>query len=159
MRILFLCLLIAGYFSAAGQGKKPKKPGGMVYEKIEIVSGFPGGDTAWIRFVERNFDFNAVTSRLPDSVLEFRDSIYVQFVISKKGFIKNLETTTPLSVFFKDEILKLLKRSPKWIPAFQGGWSVNSYKSYLFVIWIMTDTGNIEIIPSKFPKTGHKIQD
>jgi hypothetical protein len=159
MRILFVILLIAGYIPASAQSKKPKKPSGMVFEKKENAADFPGGDAAWARFAERNFNFSAVSSQLPDSVLEFTDSIYVQFVVSKDSVIEQPKTTSPKSVFFKEEVLKLLKKSPKWIPAFQGSRTVKAYKCYLFVLLLVSDTGNIIVTTARFPEKENKMHN
>jgi protein TonB len=119
--------------------------------KSELSAQFPGGENAWVRFVEKNFDMSTVQSALPDSINEFSDSLIVRFIINKKGLIEGPEFAAGGSTAFKNAVAALLKKSPAWQPEIQGSGPVKSYVCYQFTWFFVADYGGVVVKRAKFP--------
>jgi len=87
---------------------------------------FPGGDAAFIAFIESNFQF-------PPRCLEEGISavITMRFVIDVRGKISRIYCTEPSKSCpeFTDEAIRVLTKSPRWVPAINNGAPVTAWRS------------------------------
>ncbi len=94
-----------------------------VFTKVEIEAQFPGGASAWTKYVTR-----AITSNID----EFSDGDYgtcvVKFIVSKDGSISNVEATTMKGSKLAEIATNSIRKGPKWTPAQQNGRFVNAYR-------------------------------
>ncbi|MBN9379771.1 MAG: energy transducer TonB [Chitinophagaceae bacterium] len=90
--------------------------------KVEIESEFPGGGPAWLEFLNKHV-------RYPKKAWKngIQGIVVLQFIVDKDGSISDAKALTgdPL---LQEAALKVLRESPKWIPATINGRSVKSYK-------------------------------
>lgn len=95
-----------------------------VYDSVDVQAKFPGGDSAFIVFVHDNFEY-------PPRCLEEELSGFVllRFVVDMKGRISRITPveTTASCPEFTWEAIRLMKMSPKWIPAQNHGKFVSSW--------------------------------
>ena len=94
------------------------------FTKVEIESAFPGGDAAWLRFLNAHL-------RYPDEAVNKRiqGTVVVQFVVDKQGNVSDVQAISgPLIGGLREEAVLVIKNSGKWTPAIQGGRQVKSYK-------------------------------
>ncbi len=94
------------------------------YTKVEIESAFPGGDAAWLRYLNRSLDYprDAVQKRIQGTVV-------VQFIVDKEGNVSNVQAVSgPDEGGLREEAVRVVKKSGKWMPAIQNGRQVKSYK-------------------------------
>lgn len=94
--------------------------------KVENEALFPGGDAAFIQFIQDNFEY-------PPRCLEegIGAVITMRFVVDVSGKISRIYCTDPSKSCpeFTDEAIRVLKRSPRWIPANNNGKFVTAWRS------------------------------
>ncbi len=95
--------------------EEPKKE----FTSVEKNAEFPGGQAAWIAFLSRHL-------RTP-SELEAgqKKTVYVRFVVDVDGSISKFEIVQSGGAAFDNEVIRVLKKMPKWTPAFQNGHNVS----------------------------------
>jgi protein TonB len=54
--------------------------------------------------------------------------VVVRFIVNKDGEISDISAETNLGHGMEQEVIRLIKTSPKWIPASQYGRKVNAYR-------------------------------
>ena len=95
--------------------------------KLEIESEYPGGQPAWNRFLMENM-------RYPDKAIkkEIQGIVVVQFIVDVDGSVSNVQAISgPEKAGLREEAVRIIKLSGKWIPAIQYYNNVKSYvKSY-----------------------------
>lgn len=86
---------------------------------------FPGGVQAWIQFLNDNLLYpkEAKESRI-------QGPVFLKFLVTKEGYILNPEVTESPSPLLSTEALRVLTKSPKWIPAKVGGEPVDGYLEF-----------------------------
>jgi periplasmic protein TonB len=52
----------------------------------------------------------------------------VRFIVDKKGNISNVSAETNLGYGMEKEVIRVIKKGPKWIPAIQNGKVVKAYR-------------------------------
>jgi periplasmic protein TonB len=85
---------------------------------IQKQPEFPGGKAAWKKFLERHL-------RAPDE-LAFgeRKTVQVKFLVSEDGSITQFAVIQSGGEAFDNEVIRVLKKMPKWSPAVQNGRNV-----------------------------------
>ncbi|MDN4164698.1 TonB family protein [Cytophagales bacterium LB-30] len=87
----------------------------------EVVSfaqeqaSFPGGEKAWNKFLKKNLKY---TRQAQMQQIEGR--VYVQFIVEKDGSLSDIKIAKGLGAGLDEEVLRVLKLSPKWSPAKQS---------------------------------------
>jgi hypothetical protein len=87
---------------------------------LEVEASFPGGQSAWVKFLERNLNANvAADSGAPEGMY----TVTAQFVVDKNGRLANIKATDipKLCIPCGREVERILRMSPDWVPAVQGG--------------------------------------
>jgi protein TonB len=96
-----------------------------VFEKVEIEASFPGGESAWRKYLERNLNPNApVDNGAPEGSY----TVWVQFIVDKEGNISDVKALTNHGYGMEDESMRVIKKGPKWVPAQQNGRQVKAYR-------------------------------
>jgi periplasmic protein TonB len=96
---------------------------------VEMESQYPGGPTAWNNYLQR-------TMRYPDNAVrsKIEGTVRVQFIVDKDGTVSDIHSISgPEDGGLRQEAERVIRRSGKWIPAFQYGKYVKSYKIQPFV--------------------------
>jgi protein TonB len=121
--------IVAPPVSDAGKGvieapKKDETNYDQTFTKVEIESEYPGGQGAWMRYLNKTF-------RYPDAAVEqeIQGTVVVQFIVDKEGNVSDVEAISgPSGGGLKEEAIRVIKKSGKWTPAIQNGRQVKSYK-------------------------------
>ena len=88
-------------------------------EMVELYPAFPGGDPAMMGFIQSKFKF-------PRDVFSLdQGTIYVRFVVSHQGEVKNAEVLRGLSPELDKEAIRVVSSMPKWEPGKHRGRPVN----------------------------------
>jgi periplasmic protein TonB len=96
----------------------------QIFSKVEIAPEFPGGVKAWQRFLEKNLDPKiAYNSGAPSG--SYR--VVVQFIVESDGNLHSLKPLTTHGYGMEEEIIRVMKKSPKWVPGIQNGRQVKCY--------------------------------
>jgi periplasmic protein TonB len=104
---------------------EPKKADGDDrFIPIEKEAEFPGGLVAWARFLHR-------TLRYPDQAIDkgIQGTVLVQFVVDVNGNISDVTAVSgPEDGGLREEAMRVIRSSGKWVPALQNGRSVRAYR-------------------------------
>lgn len=76
---------------------------------------FPGGLSAWMHFLNRNL-------RVPESLAPGeKKSVRVRFQVGADGSVSGFNVVQSAGAGFDAEVIRVLKKMPKWKPAIQNG--------------------------------------
>jgi periplasmic protein TonB len=98
----------------------PASEGGKTNEfhPLEMKPEFPGGDAAWMAFLSRWL-------QVPDELQPGeKKTVVVRFQVSEEGVVTNFEIIQSGGRSFDNEVMRVLKRMPKWKPAMQNNHKV-----------------------------------
>lgn len=104
--------------------KEADKPeADKIFDKVEIEASFPGGSSAWRRYLERNLDANIpVKQKAPAG----NYTVVIQFVVNLDGTVSDLRALTKHGYGMETEAIRAIKKGPKWLPAIQNGRQVKA---------------------------------
>jgi protein TonB len=95
-----------------------------IFTKVEIESEYPGGTAAWMRYLNKNF-------RYPDDAInnEIQGTVIVQFIVDRDGNVSEVAAVSgPETGGLRQEAVRVIEHSGKWVPAIQNCRTVKSYK-------------------------------
>lgn len=97
----------------------------IVFTQAEVEASFPGGTENWRKYIAKNLKPNVpVKNGAPIGIY----TVVVRFIVSKEGLIKDIAAETNLGYGMEQEVIRVIKNGPKWIPAQQNGRMVNAYR-------------------------------
>lgn len=99
----------------------------------EREASFPGGEEGWRRFLERKLnEYTPINKGAPPG----NYTVLVRFVVNKDGSIEDVKALTNRGYGTEDEVVHLIKKGPKWIPAMRFGQPVKAYRTQpvIFVV-------------------------
>lgn len=105
--------------------EKKEEDENKVFEKVEIEAAFPGGESAWRKYLERNLNANAPVD---NGAPEGQYTVWIQFIVDKEGNISDVKPQTSHGYGMEEEAAKIIKKGPKWTPAQQNGRQVKAYR-------------------------------
>ena len=92
-----------------------------VFTVVQIPAEFPGGTSAWIRYLERNLNRDIpVENGAPPG----RYTVVVAFTVSKTGAISDVAAENDPGYGTKGEAIRVITKGPSWKPAVQNGRNV-----------------------------------
>lgn len=95
------------------------------FSKVEIEAEFPGGGVEWTNFLRKNLNARVpVKKKAPAGTYQ----VIVRFIVSKDGSVSDAMAETSHGYGMEEEVLRIIKKSPKWVPASQDGRPVNAYR-------------------------------
>jgi TonB family protein len=83
----------------------------QAYSVVDEMPKFPGGDAAMMKYIQANLKYPPI-----EKETAIAGKIYVQFIVDKKGNVKNPKIFKGLSPAFDQEVLRVVKNMPKWNP-------------------------------------------
>lgn len=95
-----------------------------IFTKVEVEASFPGGESAWRRYLQNNLNPNTpVDNGAPEGTYQ----VVVRFIVGRDGSISDVQAETSHGYGMEQEAMKIIKKGPKWTPAIQNGRNVNAY--------------------------------
>lgn len=94
-----------------------------IYDTVDSVARFPGGKPAWNKFVDNTLNAGIGVEK---GAKKGTYKVRIRFTVTKDGTLKDFEPKTKYKHGFEEEVIRMLKLSPKWIPAKKNGVNVNS---------------------------------
>jgi periplasmic protein TonB len=93
-----------------------------IFTRVEIESEYPGGASAWGRFLNKNLV-------IPEEAIANGEggTVLVQFVVDTEGNVSDITAVTGPEVL-RPAAVAAIKKSGRWEPAVQNGRKVKSYK-------------------------------
>lgn len=88
-------------------------------EDPDIQAAFPGGSKELIRFLEKNL-------QSPEDISE-GVAVKIKFVVGFDGELESFDIIQDGGAPFNEEVIRVLKKMPQWIPGKKGGRNVRVY--------------------------------
>ena len=109
-----LAILLISSTTVTAQNKKTSND--KVFEKVEDMPEFPGGEKAMMDFVAQNVQY-------PKEAMEKEISgrVLVGFIVEKDGSISETEVVKGIGGGCDEEAVRVVKAMPKWKPGKQKG--------------------------------------
>ena len=85
---------------------------------VQIPAQFPGGIPAWQNYLIENLDVD-VAKRNKAPLGKY--TVIVTWIIDKEGNVTNVTAENDPGYGTKEEAIRVISKSPKWIPAKQNG--------------------------------------
>lgn len=101
------------------QQEPPKVEENKVFEVVEQMPAFPGGDQALMQYLKDNLHYPTVAA---ENGVQGR--VVVGFVVEKDGSITDVNIMKGQDPSLDREALRVVKAMPKWIPGKQNGSNV-----------------------------------
>jgi len=96
-----------------------------VFTREEKEAGFPGGEKGWRSYLERNLNPAVpVKRKAPPGTYNIR----IKFIVQKDGSISDISAETNYGYGMEEEVIRVITKGPKWIPAVQYGRKVKAYR-------------------------------
>ena len=109
-----LAILLMANTTAMAQNKKATND--KVYEKVEVMPEFPGGDQAMMDFVAKNVVY---PQEARDKEISGR--VMVSFIVEKDGSITDAKVVKGIGGGCDEEAVRVVNAMPKWKPGKQKG--------------------------------------
>lgn len=85
----------------------------------EQAAHFPGGMEAWLNFLRKHLE-------TPESLEPGeKRTVVIRFQVSAEGMVTGFEVVQSAGGTFDKEVIRVLKKMPKWMPAIQNGHPVS----------------------------------
>ena len=97
---------------------------GKVYEKVEQEATFPGGVDAWQKYLQENLKADVPVKK---GAPAGRYMVLVRFILSKNGKVTDIKAETNYGYGMEKEVIRIISKGPKWLPALQNGKTINAY--------------------------------
>ena len=95
-----------------------------VYTKVDTKASLGGGVSKWREYLIQSLNPAIPPDRGAPAGTYI---VYVQFIVHKDGKISDINPLTKHGYGMEEECIKIIRKSPKWIPAQVNGEKVNSY--------------------------------
>jgi protein TonB len=120
--LLFCIFLCSAQTDTVKRINKSDADRDKTYTKMERESYFPGGERAWRIYLQENLEYPAKAKRK-----NIQGIVVVQFIVNTDGTISDISAISGPEEL-QPAAIKVIKKSPNWVPAFQSGKNVKSYK-------------------------------
>jgi len=90
-----------------------------IFEVVEQMPSFPGGDAALMQFLSKNIKYPVVAE---ENGIQGR--VIATFVVERDGSITDVKVVKSVDPSLDKEAVRVLKSMPKWIPGKQNGSNV-----------------------------------
>ena len=118
-KLLFILMLCFSALATAG-AQQTEKPCDKVYDIVEVMPQFPGGQGELMKFLRNNVKYPAEAQKK-----KIEGRVIVTFVVNQKGRITNPTVERSAHPLLDAEALRVIKRMPKWKPGRMNGEPVN----------------------------------
>lgn len=104
------------------QQKQVSEDPNRIYDVLEKLPNFPGGLEKFNKFLSRNIRYPAA-----DRQQNIQGKVVTTFVVERNGSLSNIKIVRSPTKAMRDEALRVLSLSPKWVPGRQNGKVVRAY--------------------------------
>ena len=99
--------------------EKPKEEETKVFDVVEQMPEFPGGQGALFEYLTKNTRYPAVAEEN-----NIQGRVIVTFVVERDGSITDVKVAKGVDPSLDKEAMRVVRSMPKWIPGKQNGTSV-----------------------------------
>ena len=90
-------------------GAETDKP--TIYDVVGVSPEFIGGEQAMATFIQKEFNYPSKSREMGE-----QGTVYIRFVVTKKGTIKDAEIVKGVSPLLDEEAIRVIEAMPKWKP-------------------------------------------
>jgi protein TonB len=101
------------------QPEPPKEEENKVFDVVEVMPSFPGGQAALMQWLGKNIKYPVVAE---ENGVQGR--VVVTFVVEKDGSITDVKVVKSVDPSLDKEAARVVKSMPHWIPGKQNGSAV-----------------------------------
>ena len=102
-----------------------KEEGNIVFTQTETEAQFPGEAQGWRNYLMQNLDASLPVKK---GAPAGNYTVQVQFIVHPDGSLTDIKALTHHGYGMEEEVVQLIKKGPKWIPAEQNGQVVTSIR-------------------------------
>lgn len=96
-----------------------------LFEREEKEAEFPGGQQGWAKFLQKNLQADVPVKRgAPEGI----HTTIIRFAINTDGSIADIMPETRLGYGMEEEVIRILRSGPHWLPARQFGDKIKAYR-------------------------------
>ncbi|MGN6803538.1 MAG: N-acetylmuramoyl-L-alanine amidase [Ginsengibacter sp.] len=106
-----------------------------VFTKLQKPASFPGGNTAWLKYITGVIQKNA-NALTADK--ESQGRCEVKFIVDKDGSVSDVKAITKQDSKLAEVAFNAIANGPRWVPGMQNGRVVNSFVT-VPVAFVMND--------------------
>jgi len=99
--------------------EKPKEEETKVFDVVEQMPEFPGGQAALLKWIGDNIKYPAIAE---ENGIQGR--VVCTFVVERDGSVTDVQVARSIDPSLDKEAIRVLKSMPKWIPGKQNGSAV-----------------------------------
>ena len=109
---LMMLVLFFSFTTSTAQTKKND----MVFDVVEVMPQFPGGQTAMLQYMMKNIKY-------PKQAMKegIQGRVTVSFIVEKDGRVSNVRLLRSVQPLLDKEAIRVVKSMPKWSPGKQKG--------------------------------------
>jgi hypothetical protein len=145
-----LAIITKAYFEKMEKEREKNPP---IFTKTEVEPKFNGD---WPAFLMKNLNAKIpAINKAPNGTY----TVIVQFIVNVDGTLSDMKALTEHGHGMEDEVFRVLKVSPNWLPAVQNGKKVRVYhkQPITFVVTEKNDGETTGIQEQKIPLTKVKL--
>jgi len=101
------------------QPEPPKEEETKVFDVVEVMPSFPGGQAALFEYLSKNIKYPVVAE---ENGVQGR--VIVTFVVERNGSITDVQVAKSVDPSLDKEAVRVVKSMPHWIPGKQNGSAV-----------------------------------
>ncbi|NDC25615.1 MAG: hypothetical protein EBZ49_16010 [Proteobacteria bacterium] len=107
--------VVAPVVESKGTGvvEAPKDDENQVFTSVEIEAGYPGGQVAWAKYLERNLDAQTPTN---NGAPAGKYTVIMTFIVDKAGSISDVKAAIGMNTIFHVEFLRQRRVVPQHLP-------------------------------------------
>ena len=122
--LILLAVLILNTAKAQEDPNKANHIDDKLGCNLTYPSEFPGGTAGWAKYIQNNLHHEVSDNiALKKGQKDSTQTVVVSLFVDTTGFLINVKLENPMYVHPKvaAEAIRVIKNSPKWIPATQNG--------------------------------------
>ncbi|MBO4482513.1 MAG: energy transducer TonB [Prevotella sp.] len=95
---------------------KPKVEENKVFEYVEQMPSFPGGEAALMQYLRKNIKYPVVAEEM-----NIQGRVICTFVVERDGSVSDIRIAKSVDPSLDKEAIRVVSAMPKWIPGRQNG--------------------------------------
>ena len=109
---LMMLVLLFSFMTSTAQTKKNN----MVYDVVEVMPQFPGGQIAMLKYIMENMKY-------PEQAMKegIQGRVAVRFIVEKDGSISDVKPILSVHPLLNKEAVRVVESMPKWTPGKHNG--------------------------------------
>ncbi|GAB2815524.1 energy transducer TonB [Ferruginibacter profundus] len=145
LKILALFILLCSVANSFAQSTPPPPADAgdaddKIFTRVEQEAEFPGGLDGWKKYLMKNL--KADVPEKNGAPAGYYTTV-VKFIVGKDGTLTDIKAETKIGYGIEEEVIRVIEKSGKWIPAQQNGRVVNAYRRQPITFAVIDETFDI----------------